>query len=388
MSGLLLYGDTERSSAMRHEVPLAIIDPFLFAELDGRSIVLTSSLERDRIAAILPQAEIFDFFDLGLKELVVDGLSRDEATREVVARLLGQLEIGEATVPGSFPVALADRLRAGGITLMIDDDVVEARRRAKAGPELAGIRQAQRAAQAGMAAAAALLSRSRGSATGDLVIDGAQLLAEDVRAALRAACAEHGAPCPPDVLVSSVRSGYGHDPGSGPLPAGLPITVDLWPQHEQSACWADMTRTFVMGEPAPEHAALIAEQERLVDQAMQATIAAVRPGVTGRALYDLVCEVFEAAGYATQRTGPGPDHREGFQFALGHGVGLEVHEAPDLGLAGRAPLVSGDVIAIEPGLWDHRIGEVRFEDLLLVTDDGCENLTRYPYDLSPSARAS
>jgi Xaa-Pro aminopeptidase len=117
---------------------------------------------------------------------------------------------------------------------------------------------------------------------------------------------------------------------------------------------------------------------------MQATIAAVRPAVTGRELYDQVCEVFEAAGYATQRTGPGEDRSEGFQFALGHGVGLEVHEAPYLGLAGQRPLVSGDVIAIEPGLWDHRIGGVRFEDLLLVTDDGCEVLTRYPYGLTPT----
>ena len=387
MPGLLLYGDTQRSPALRHEVPIAIMDPFLFAELDGRTIVLTSALERDRIAAVLPQAEIFDFFDLGLKDLIADGLGRDEASLEVIARLLAQLEVREATVPGGFPVAVADRLRAGGVALRVDDDAVEARRRAKAGPELEGIRHAQLAAEAGMAAAAALLSRAEASA-GDLIVDGAQLRAEDVRAALRAACAEHGALCPPDVIVSSVRSGYGHDPGSGPLPSGLPITVDLWPQHEVSSCWADMTRTFVVGTPEPEHAALIDEQERLVDQAMQATIAAVRPGVTGRALYDQVCDMFEAAGHATQRTGPGEDHTEGFQFSLGHGVGLEVHEDPGLGLAGRAPLVSGDVIAIEPGLRDRRIGGIRFEDLLLVTDDGCENLTRYPYDLSPSASAS
>jgi Xaa-Pro aminopeptidase len=68
---------------------------------------------------------------------------------------------------------------------------------------------------------------------------------------------------------------------------------------------------------------------------------------------------------------------------LGHGVSLEVHEEPGLGLSGRSPLVAGDVLAIEPGLWDSQFGEVRFEDLLLVTDDGCETLTRYPYGLSP-----
>jgi Xaa-Pro aminopeptidase len=62
-----------------------------------------------------------------------------------------------------------------------------------------------------------------------------------------------------------------------------------------------------------------------------------------------------------------------------------VHEAPGLGLAGREPLVAGDVLALEPGLWDARIGGVRFEDLVLVTDDGGQALTRFPYELSPGA---
>jgi Xaa-Pro aminopeptidase len=112
-------------------------------------------------------------------------------------------------------------------------------------------------------------------------------------------------------------------------------------------------------------------------------VVVARPGVTGRELYDATCDLFEAAGHRTQRTGPGEDDTEGFQFALGHGVGLEVHEAPGLGLAGRDPLVPGDVLAVEPGLWDRRIGGVRYEDLLLVTEDGCETLTDYPYELTP-----
>ena len=61
-----------------------------------------------------------------------------------------------------------------------------------------------------------------------------------------------------------------------------------------------------------------------------------------------------------------------------------VHGAPGLGLSGRDPLVAGDVIAIEPGLWDERAGGVCFEDLVLVTETGGEVLTRFPYDLAPS----
>ena len=100
-------------------------------------------------------------------------------------------------------------------------------------------------------------------------------------------------------------------------------------------------------------------------------------------MHALCCDVFEEAGYRTQRTGPGDDPAEGFQFSLGHGVGLEVHEGPALGQAGHERRVAGDVLAIEPGLWDREVGGVRFEDLLLVTDDGCETLTDYPYDLAP-----
>ncbi len=123
--------------------------------------------------------------------------------------------------------------------------------------------------------------------------------------------------------------------------------------------------------------------EQLVAEALERAREAVRPGVTGRELHAIACDVFEAAGHRTQRTGPGEDPTEGFQFSLGHGVGLEVHEEPSLGQVGHEPLVAGDVLALEPGIWLTALGEVRFEDLVLVTEDGHELLTDYPYSLSP-----
>jgi Xaa-Pro aminopeptidase len=379
----MLFGDTERSAALRHEIPITIIDSLLWVEIDGRTVVLTSQLEHARIARLLPDAEVLDFFAFGMRELRQQGLSYADAEREVVSQVVRHLGLATATVPGDFPVALADRLRGDGLELTIDDRIIEDRRRSKTERELDGIRTAQRAAEAGIAAAAAMLARAEPGPDGRLHLDGEELHAERVRAALRAACDDRGAPCPPDVTVASVWNGFGHEPGSGPLPAGLPIQVDLWPRDEDTACWADMTRTFIVGDPAPEHAELIAEQEQLVSAALGDAIAGARPGVTGRELYDATCDRFETAGYRTQRTGPGQDPSEGFQFSLGHGVGLEVHEAPSLGLGGHDPIVLGDVLAIEPGLWDRRVGGVRFEDLLLVTEDGPELLTRYAYELTP-----
>src|SRR5205085_12577357 len=131
------------------------------------------------------------------------------------------------------PVVVAERLRADGIVLRPDHRLVSARRRSKSAAELAGIRRAQAAAEAGMRAAAELLRRA--GPDGDrLAIDGEVLTAETVRGALREACRRAGAPAPTDVIVGSVWSGGGHDPGSGPLPAGLPIVIDLWPQDEGS----------------------------------------------------------------------------------------------------------------------------------------------------------
>jgi Xaa-Pro aminopeptidase len=382
MRGLLLAGDTERSAALRHEIPVAIGDSLLFAEVDGRRYVLTTRLESARVQSKLPDATMLDYFELGYKELVESGLTMYQAGREVEARVVREIGISEAIVPADFPLALADRLREEGIVLTVDERAVDRRRRSKTGAELEGIRVAQRSAEAGMAAASELLARARPGAEGRLELDGKPLLAEDVRAAMRETCAERGAPCPPDVIVASVWQGNGHEPGSGPLPAGLPIHVDLWPRHEASGCWADMARTFVAGEPVSEHAELIADQERLVREALDQAKAAVRPGITGRELFDATCDLFESAGYATQRNSDGEEN--GFQYSLGHGVGLEVHEAPGLGLSGRDPLVPGDVVAIEPGLWDVRAGGVCHEDLMLVTEDGHELLTNFPYDLTPS----
>jgi Xaa-Pro aminopeptidase len=155
---LVLYGSPETWATLRHEVPLVITDPLLFADVDGRKVVLTTFLESARIGAVMPEAEIVDFFDRGLKELILDeGMEREAAVREVAARTVTDLGIDRAIVPGDFPLALADRLRELGVAVVVDDAAVSRRRRAKTGHELDGVIAAQRAAEAGMAAAAAML---------------------------------------------------------------------------------------------------------------------------------------------------------------------------------------------------------------------------------------
>jgi Xaa-Pro aminopeptidase len=378
MPDFLFFGDTEHSAAMRHELPVAIGDGFLIGITGGRTHITVSHLERARVEEAAPDAVLHDIADLGFRKLLERGMTFHEIDLELASRGAAAMGIREAIADPAMPVAVADRLRADGIILHPDYAAVAARRRVKSAAELAGIHRAQESAEVGIGAAAALLRRAIPDGDG-LSVDGTVLTAEAVRSALRDACAAHGAPAGPDVIVASDWSGGGHDPGSGPLPANMPIVIDVWPRDEASGCFGDMTRTFVAGDISDSARAL----ERLVRDALEQARAAVRPGITGSALHAMTCDLFEAAGYRTQRTGPGDDPDDGFQFSLGHGVGLAVHEAPGLGMTGRDELVAGDVIAIEPGLTVRGVGEVRLEDLLVVTEEGSETLNRYPYDLTP-----
>jgi Xaa-Pro aminopeptidase len=141
-----------------------------------------------------------------------------------------------------------------------------------------------------------------------------------------------------------------------------------------------MTRTFVVGDVPDE----VREWHRLCKEALERAIAEVKAGADGRAIFETTCDIFEAAGEPTQRTKKdGEPLQDGFFHGLGHGVGLEVHEQPGLGIVSDKQLVAGDVVTIEPGLYRKGYGGVRLEDLVLVTENGAENLTQYPYDLEP-----
>jgi Xaa-Pro aminopeptidase len=375
---LLIHAGTVHGPELRHEVPAPILDPFLYGERDGRPFAVLSTLDEATVRAVRPEIEILEPFALGLAELLENGLTRDAALDEVALRACERMGVRAASVPRTFPLALADRLRAAGIELTVDGGLFDDRRRVKGDAELAGIRRAARAAEAGMGAAAEML-RAAGAADGVLVLDGEPLTSERIQAAVRAAFERHGASADEMIVAAGAQGASGHDMGSGPIAPHVPVIVDLWPQDRATGCWADMTRTFVAGEP-PE---AVIRWHNLCRDAMARVLDALVPGITGRDLWEVACDVFEAAGEPTQREPRGQAPlRDGFFHSLGHGVGLEVHEAPGLGRSGE-PLVAGDVVAIEPGLYRQGEGGVRLEDLFLVTEDGYERLTSYPEDLEP-----
>jgi Xaa-Pro aminopeptidase len=379
MPDMLIYGDTVRDSTMRHELPIIVPDPFLYAEAGGARHVVVSSLERSRIEALDSGLDVHPFEEFGYDELLSGGVEPHDAVLEVLVRAAGSLGLGSAAVPGDFPLELADRLRASGVTLEVDRLLFETRRRVKSQAELAGIRRAQVAAEAGMRAAAELLRRAEPDGSG-LVLDGDRLSCERLKEAIRAAVARFGATAGDAMIVShGAQTASGHDMGSGMIKAGEAVVIDLWPSDLDSACFADMTRTFVVGD-APEE---LRKYHELTRESLARSMDAVRAGAECRELHRLSCEPYERAGLPTQLTkAPGEVLEEGFYHSLGHGVGLEVHEAPRLG---RAPdvLVAGDVVTLEPGCYRQGFGGCRLEDLVLVTEDGAELLTDFPYELEP-----
>ena len=376
---LLIVGDTERCFELRHELPLRIGDEFLYAEIGDRRVAVVWSVEGDRIAAVDETVEIVPSETISVDDLVAAGVDYYEVGATHTVRSVRSLGITRARVPQAFPLQMADALRADGIELVPDQRFFDERRRRKTPTELAGIHRASRAAEAGQAAIASLLARSE-PGDGGRVVDGGPLTSELLRAAAEAAFADHACRSDDAIVAHGPQAAEGHNAGSGRVANDDVLVCDLFPVDLASGCYSDMTRTFSVGMPDPE---LVTWHEH-TREALEHVRGLVAPGADGAELYRTVCRFYEGHGYPTRLSAKeGTVLREGFNHGLGHGVGLEVHEAPALSRTGHE-LVAGDVITLEPGLYRHGFGGVRLEDLVLVTEDGCETITDFPYDLDPA----
>ena len=378
MPDVLIYGDTMRSPEQRHEVPVPIPDAFLYAEKDGRRVVLLHALEIPRVREDAPDLEILPLEQLGMDELFAQGKKGWEIELATALRGCRELGIEHALVPPSFPTGHADHLRANGIEITVERNLFDDRRRSKSATEIAGIRRAQRACEAALDASRELLRKARPNGAA-LELDGQPLTCERIKRTIEDVFADHEVEGSDMIVSHGPQTAVGHNMGSGQIAPKEPIVFDLFPRDKATGCYSDMTRTYVVGEPSDE----VKEWHELVKRALETSTAGVKPGVNGRALFELVCEQFHEAGYKTQlNKEPGEVLEDGFFHSLGHGVGLEVHELPSMGRSGQ-DLVPGDVITIEPGLYRSGYGGVRLEDIVLVTKDGYEVLTQYPYDLTP-----
>src|SRR3954471_2872899 len=379
---LLFYADGYKFPDVYHVTRFLSPDAIIALEDGDEIVVVANSLEEGRVRKQSRATSVFNIDEFGAKEISAKGVSREELDANVIARFLASRHTKRVAVASYFPLGMAERLRGLGIDVTVADDLGE-RRRVKRQDEIDALDAVQRACEEGWARGVDAIRRATVRKDRTLELDGEVFIAERLRAIvegrlLELGCASDGAICAPGPQAADP-----HMIGTGPLHAGEPIVMDIFPQHKQTRYWADMTRTVSKGEPSPE----IRKMYELVKRAQDAGIKALKPGVTGRSIHEMVEDMIFAAGYDTLR--PGQQHAahkngalpKGFIHGLGHGVGLEIHELPSVGRGGTAPLKAGDVLTIEPGVYDPEIGGVRLEDMLLVTDTGSRNFTRAPRQL-------
>ena len=377
---LLFYADGYRFPDVYHTTKFLAPDPIIALEDVEELVLVTSSLEEGRARKESRATSIVNMNEYGAQDLTGRGISGTEFWAAIIKRFLDERGLRRVAVAPYFPVAEADRLREMGIELVVANDLRD-RRRTKRPDEIDAIEAAQRATEDAWREGVDALRRSKPRPDRRLELDGAVFTAERLRAIVESALLERGYASDGAICAPGPQAADPHQIGTGPLHAGEPIVMDIFPQHKRTRYWADMTRTVSKGEPP-------AEIRRIYDvvlRAQDAGIKALRPGATGREVHELVEDIIWQAGYDTMRPGQKKDPSDptprGFIHSTGHGVGLEIHEAPWISRSGTTPLVAGDVVTIEPGVYDPVIGGVRLEDMLVITANGARNLTQAPRDL-------
>lgn len=368
MKPRLIYAASENSADLFYATRFFAPDPFLYLqEADGHTHLFTSSLEIDRARRSAQVDHVHDWADLRtqFKGLFPQG-TIDEAV--LIAFFLKQSGIHEAQVPAVFPMGLGTRLGELGIHIEPVYDTFWPQRANKTPEEVAHIETALRITARAMDVGIQMIRSATIDAQGLLRLDGEHLSSERVRGEINAQLVRNGAMPSHTIVSGGLQGADPHEEGHGPLPAHAPIILDVFPRIETTGYWGDMTRTVCRGQ-APER---LRRAWEAVRQGQEIAFGLIRDGVSGKAVHDAVAKHLDNVGFPTATL---PDGRQGgFFHGTGHGLGLEIHESPRIGQKDQT-LATGHVVTVEPGLYYPDMGGVRIEDVILVEQNGCRNLT-------------
>ena len=363
----LIIDSSERNSDLYYRTGFFVPDPVIFFEHDGEGTLVLSDLELERGRK---EARVERVVPLGEWTARIRGGGRKSpGIAEVAAAILGERGIRSLVVQRYFPVFYADALRkAGFFVRTAKTDFLFPGRLRKSPAEVSLIRKALHATAWAMRIAISIISDSevKGSA---LYHDGKPLTSETVRSAVSSYLAPRGYTASNTIVAGGVQGSMPHEKGFGPLRAGWPVVIDIFPRSQENRYFGDMTRTVVKGEPS-------AELSRMYDTVLRGqkiAFSMIRDGVRSKDVHGAVTDFFTERGFPTAASGSGSP--EGFIHSTGHGLGLDIHEPPRIG-HGREVLREGNVVTVEPGLYYEHLGGVRIEDVVLVTRDGNQNLTR------------
>lgn len=341
-------------------------DPFIYLEIKGERILVMSDLEMDRAKSQSSVDRVLSYSEVEARAKT-QGIS-EPGTVEVVHILLREASITQILVPANFPFGHAVKFQSLGYQLHPKRDPFYEQRVVKTADEVRYIEIAQRATEQAVAAAHDLLRRAS-IIKDQLWFEGAPLTSERVKKFINVALMESDCVAQHTIVAGGEQACDPHNEGSGPLPAHRSVIFDVFPRSASNRYFADMSRTVVRGAPSPELKRLY----QTVLDAQEEAITKIKDGADGKRIHQGICARFEKAGY---KTGLVNGRMQGYFHGTGHGVGLDIHEAPRISRTGSL-LQEGHVVTVEPGLYYPGLGAVRIEDMVLVTKDGCRNLTNF-----------
>jgi Xaa-Pro aminopeptidase len=365
----LLYAASESDADILYATGFFAPDPFLFIQKGKTRILVMSDLELDRARS---QASVDRVLSWSRIAAPVEKDGRKAPPSEVIALALRQLGLRRVEVPQSFPLGLAMELDARGIRLDLGPEPFWPERETKQPHEVRAIEQSLRAAEAGLLAGIEAL-RSCRIRNGWLWRDARRFSAEDLRSAVNTRMMADGYLPSHTICAHGDQAVDPHEEGHGPIRANSPVVMDIFPRSEKTGYFGDLTRTVVRGRAS----FALHELYAIVHEGVRLGHSRLRDGVQGLDVHREIQALFERQGY---RTGMKDGRMQGFFHGTGHGLGLQIHEAPSVG---RRPsmLRAGHVVTVEPGLYYLGLGGVRIEDVALVTRTGSRCLTRVPKQL-------
>ena len=363
----LFIAASEQDSNLYYATRFMAPDPFIYLEIKGERVMVMSDLEMDRARAQASVDRVLSYSEIEQKAKK-QGI-KDPTAVDIVHVVLKESKIRRLSVPANFPVIHAARLQERGYSLKPKRDPFYEQRVLKTAEEVRHIEDAQRATEEAVAAAHALLRRAE-IKDEQLWLDGALVTSERIKKLVNVKLMERDCIAQHTIVAGGEQACDPHNEGSGPLPAHRSMIFDVFPRSATSRYFADMSRTVIRGKVSPELKRLYGA----VKDAQEDAIDKIKDGADGMKIHQGICARFEKAGY---KTGLVNGRMQGYFHGTGHGVGLDIHEAPRISRTGSL-LQEGHVVTVEPGLYYPGLGAVRIEDMVLVTKDGCRNLTNFP----------
>jgi Xaa-Pro aminopeptidase len=369
----LMVSESEHNADMYYATKFLAVDSFIYLNSRNEKL-LVSDMELGRAKKESRVKDVIPASRYGLMEKLRKLRDIDAAYCEMVVEFLRSENAKHIAVPYNFSVQLADCIRKSGLEVTPIKSPFREMREVKSEQEIAAIEKAQRAGERALAEGISAI-KSAQVRRGVLYHENSPLKAEDLRAIIEMSLLLQGCEAPDIIIACGKGSSDPHWQGEGELLVDEPIVIDMVPRSKKEWYYSDMTRTVMRGTPKDE----LKDMYSAVLDSQVAAINKIKAGVSGSEIHNIVCDVLEERGYRTAR-GKSGEFTEGFIHSTGHGVGLDIHEGPNLSESGRE-LKAGCVVTVEPGLYYKNIGGVRIEDVVVVTQGGCKNLTMFEKNL-------